>query len=95
VRDQYAIADIFIWPGVDEAYGMVYLEAQANGLPVVAEDHPGPRSVVASDLVPTNDPAAFAAAIEGPHGDPTAHTMKHHSIDRAAAILRETLGPLS
>ncbi len=95
VRDHYAAADVFVWPGVDEAYGMVYLEAQAHGLPVVAEDHPGPRSIVASALVPTNNPAAFATAIEGPHEDPSAYTVKHHSIDRAAAILRETLGPLS
>ncbi len=95
VQAQYAAADAFVWPGVDEAYGMVYLEAQANGIPVVAEDHPGPRSVVASPLVPTNNPAAFAAAIDGPHEDPSAFIRKNHSVDRAAAILRETLGPLS
>lgn len=28
--------DIFVWPGIGEAYGLVYLEAQAAGLPVVA-----------------------------------------------------------
>jgi len=95
LRAEYAAADVFVWPGVDEAYGMVYLEAQANGLPVVAEDHPGPRSVVAAPLVATNNPAEFAAAIEGHHDDPSAHVREHHSIERAAAILRKTLGPLS
>lgn len=95
LRDEYASADVFVWPGVEEAYGMVYLESQASGLPVVAEDHPGPRAVVASRLVPTNDPAEFAAAIEGKHSDPRRFIEDFHSIDRAASILRDTLGPLS
>jgi glycosyltransferase involved in cell wall biosynthesis len=28
--------DLFAWPGLGEAYGLVFLEAQAAGLPVVA-----------------------------------------------------------
>ena len=32
----YRAADIFIWPAVNEAFGMAILEAQAAGLPVVA-----------------------------------------------------------
>lgn len=95
VRAQYSKADIFVWPGVDEAYGMVYLEAQAHRLPVVAEDHPGPRSVVSAPLVPSNNPTAFAAAIERPQEDPTDFVLKNHSIQRAADILRDALGPLS
>jgi glycosyltransferase involved in cell wall biosynthesis len=31
-----AQSDIFAWPGLGEAYGLVFLEAQAVGLPVVA-----------------------------------------------------------
>jgi glycosyltransferase involved in cell wall biosynthesis len=31
-----ASADIFAWPGLGEAYGLAFLEAQAAGLPVVA-----------------------------------------------------------
>lgn len=37
----YARAALYVWPGVNEAYGMAYLEAQAAGLPVVAQDRPG------------------------------------------------------
>jgi glycosyltransferase involved in cell wall biosynthesis len=44
----YSRASLFFWPGVNEAYGMVYLEAQAHGLPVVAQDRPGVRDVVLS-----------------------------------------------
>lgn len=48
LADTYARASVFFWPGVNEAYGMVYLEAQAHGLPVVAQDRPGVRDVVLS-----------------------------------------------
>ncbi len=41
----YSAADLFAFPGIGESLGMVYLEAQACGLPVVALDSPGfPRS---------------------------------------------------
>ncbi len=94
LKDRYADADVFVWPGVDEAYGMVYLEAQASGLPVVAEDHPGPSSVVAASLVPAGDAAEFARKIEGSHENPAGYVYDHHSIERAAGILRETIGTL-
>jgi glycosyltransferase involved in cell wall biosynthesis len=42
----YGDASLFFWPGVNEAFGLVYLEAQAAGLPVVAQDRPGVRDVV-------------------------------------------------
>lgn len=42
----YANSSLFFWPGVNEAFGLVYLEAQAAGLPVVAQDRPGVRDVV-------------------------------------------------
>lgn len=42
----YRNAGLFVWPGVNEAYGMVYLEAQAAGLAVVAQDRPGVRDVL-------------------------------------------------
>ncbi len=34
-------AEIFVWPGFGEAYGLAYLEAQAAGLPVVAQNTHG------------------------------------------------------
>ncbi|WP_415919745.1 glycosyltransferase family 4 protein [Tateyamaria sp. SN6-1] len=43
----YARARGLLWPGVNEAFGMVYLEAQAAGVPVIAQDRPGVRDVVA------------------------------------------------
>lgn len=36
LHEQISQSDIFVWPGIGEAYGLTYLEAQACGLPVVA-----------------------------------------------------------
>jgi len=60
-------ADIFVWPGCGEAYGMAYLEAQAAGLPVVALNTDGVPSVVRSGktgiLTAKGDVQSFAEAI--------------------------------
>jgi glycosyltransferase involved in cell wall biosynthesis len=62
-----AEADLFVWPAVNEAFGMALLEAQASGLAVVAGASGGVGAVVASGetglLVPPGDVAAFAVAV--------------------------------
>lgn len=59
--------DLFVWPGLGEAYGLVYLEAQAAGLPVVACDSGGVAATLKPGetalLVPEGDAAALTAAI--------------------------------
>ncbi|WP_345894274.1 glycosyltransferase family 4 protein [Lichenifustis flavocetrariae] len=68
VLDRLMKADVFVWPGFGEAFGLAYLEAQAAGLPVVGLDTAGVSSVVRSDqtgiLVTGSTPAIYAAAIE-------------------------------
>ncbi len=60
-------SDLFVWPAIDEVIGMVFVEAQACGLPVVGGRTPGVGSVVADGrtgvLVPAGDTDAFAAAM--------------------------------
>ncbi len=60
-----ASADIFAWPGLGEAYGLVFLEAQAAGLPVVACRDRGVPDVTQEDvtalLSPSGDVAAYAS----------------------------------
>ena len=63
----YAGADIFVWPAVNEAFGMALLEAQAAGLPVVAGRTGGVPDIVTDGetglLATEGDPVAFAAAL--------------------------------
>ena len=68
----YGAASLFLWPGVNEAFGMVYLEAQSHGLPIVAQDRPGLRDVLApgSHPAPELGAKALAARIETLLGDP-------------------------
>ncbi len=62
-----ANGDIYVWPGFGEAYGLAYLEAQASGLPVVAQDTAGVPDVVRDGetgfLTPPGDAVAYAAAL--------------------------------
>lgn len=96
----YARAGLFLWPGVDEAYGMVYLEAQAAGLPVVAQNRPGVRDVLAPALEqpdPERGAVGLADALRRLLGDPELraktgdaarmHIAQHHLLDQAAACL--------
>ncbi len=59
--------DLFVWPGLHEPFGLVYLEAQAAGLPVVAYDSGGVAdTVIAGEtalLVEEGDADALAVAI--------------------------------
>jgi glycosyltransferase involved in cell wall biosynthesis len=61
-------AAVYVWPGCGEAYGLAYLEAQAAGLPVVAQAVAGVPEVVKAGtsgiLTANGDDAAFAAAIQ-------------------------------
>jgi Glycosyl transferases group 1 len=63
----YAAADLFVWPAVNEAYGMAILEAEAAGLPVVAGRTGGVPDIVADGesglLVRPEDDVGFAAAV--------------------------------
>lgn len=58
---------IYVWPGCGEAYGIAYLEAQAAGMPVVAQATAGVPAVVRHGetglLTPDGDVAAYAMAI--------------------------------
>lgn len=60
-------ADIFVWPGLGEAFGLSYLEAQAMGLPVAALDTAGVFSVVRHGitglLTREASPVAFGGAL--------------------------------
>ena len=60
-------SDLYVWPAIDEAFGMAFIEAQACGLPVIAGNGGGVASVVAAGrtglLAALGDAEAFAQAI--------------------------------
>jgi glycosyltransferase involved in cell wall biosynthesis len=62
----YASADVFLFASATDTFGQVLLEAQASGLPVVAVDRGGPRTLVddgRTGLLRPADPDALAAAL--------------------------------
>ena len=65
-----AAADLFVWPAINEAFGMALLEAQASGLPVVAGGSGGVGGIVDDGetglLAPPGDVGAFAAGGASP-----------------------------
>jgi len=99
----YQQASVFVWPGFNEAFGMVYLEAQAGGLPVVAQDRAGVREVIATSqsLPPVGDPQSVARTIDLLLANPSQHQSmaqagrdfikSRHLIDSAATTLSEQL----
>ena len=70
----YSAADLFAFPGIEESLGMVYLEAQSTGLPVVALSDWGASEVVIDGqtgfLSSAAKPAEFTAAIKRLLSDP-------------------------
>jgi len=64
----YSAGDVFVFPGIRETLGMVYLEAQSCGLPVVAFDNGGIPEVVQHEktgfLTAAFDIPAFDRAVK-------------------------------
>lgn len=69
----YGAGDLFAFPGIGESLGMVYLEAQAAGLPVVAFRDGGVPEVVEHGrtglLTPPGDAVAYRTALATLLGD--------------------------
>ncbi|CAN5848926.1 D-inositol-3-phosphate glycosyltransferase [soil metagenome] len=71
----YRAADALIMPSRSESFGLVALEAQASGTPVVGADVGGLRDILhggGGTLVESYDPAAYARAVLPYLVDPTA-----------------------
>lgn len=84
VPAELAQGGIYVWPGTGEAYGMAYLEAEAAGLPAVAQATAGVPAVVRHDrtglLTPEGDIAAYASAIRSLLAD----DARREALGRAA-----------
>lgn len=80
----YSSADIFAFPGIHESLGMVYLEAQSCGLPVVAYQDWGASEAVQHQvtglLSPASDHSRFTAHLEKLYGN---YTLRQQMADAA------------
>jgi D-inositol-3-phosphate glycosyltransferase len=104
--ERYRDADVLLVPSRSETFGLVALEAQACGTPVVAADVPGLEAVVGAGgtLVPGHDPTDHAAAVVSYLTDPartaaaaaagvaTARSASwEHTVDRLLAVYGDIL----
>ena len=104
----YGAADLFVWPAVNEAYGMVLLEAQFFGCPILAGNFGGVASVVKHGqtgmLTIPGDVAAFTETLRQCLGDrdklrrmgsdAQRFVREERHLDRAADLLRDALSSL-
>jgi glycosyltransferase involved in cell wall biosynthesis len=101
----YADGDLFVWPAINEAFGVALLEAQAAGLPVVAGDSGGVPDIVRDGetgrVVPEGDATAFAdavavllddAALRRQYGEAAvAHIRTRHDLSSGRKALADIL----
>jgi glycosyltransferase involved in cell wall biosynthesis len=102
-------SDVFIWPAINEAIGMVLIEAQAAGLPVLSADRPGIAAVVVHGKtgVLCDEGKSFPLAdavnsiiIKGPTSlaamgkRAAVHARRHHDITTAGATFAAKLEAL-
>jgi glycosyltransferase involved in cell wall biosynthesis len=82
----YQSADVFLQCSKDEPFPLVFLEAMACGVPVVAHDMPRVRWFVGDDefLVDMDDPASIAQAIQRGHSHGSAGRKRR--VNKAAAL---------
>ena len=85
-------ADVVVMPSFSESFGLVALEAQACGTPVVATNVGGLSRAVADGrtgiLVDGHDPSRWADVIEALYDDP----RTREDMGRAAAVHAEAFG---
>jgi putative flippase GtrA len=76
LADQYADADVFVFPSTTDTLGLVLLEALASGLPIVAADSPASRELLAqcpaARLFPPKESERLPALVTELANDPSA-----------------------
>jgi glycosyltransferase involved in cell wall biosynthesis len=105
VAEALAASDFYVWPGFGEAYGLTYLEAQASGLPVVAQNIAGVPEVVIDGktglLTEAGNVKAYSDAIHRLIADEALRrrmgtearrfVTTERSLERAAATMKSIL----
>jgi glycosyltransferase involved in cell wall biosynthesis len=101
----YSAADVFAFPGIEESLGMVYLEAQSAGLPVVAYQDWGAKDAILANktglLSSTLEPDQFVKNIEtllvnrdqriAMREEAKRHIRRHHDAASNYRVINDTL----
>jgi glycosyltransferase involved in cell wall biosynthesis len=100
--DHYRLADAFVMPGSGEGFGIVYLEALACGVPVVASSADASREAVRDGalgaVVDPADPQSVVAGVRDALGrgrgvpDGLDHFSQERFAERWRAAVTETFG---
>jgi len=84
---RFRAADLLVWPGINEAFGMVYLEAAASGCPALATPSGGVAEVVAHGqggmISASADAPSYARAL----GELLAEPEQLATLGKGAAML--------
>lgn len=93
-RACWARADAFVMPTRNEAFGLVYQEAAAAGLPAIGTNHNAVPEIIADGetglLVPLHDAGALAAAMRTLVDDPA---LRHRMGMRARRLIEQVASP--
>lgn len=88
LANAFAAADVFVFPGPEETFGQVVLEAMASGLPVIVTDRGGPQTLVTDGrngyICPVDDAVAFAERVRSLRDDPLLRQCMSREARRAA-----------
>jgi len=101
----YSAGDMFVFPGIRESLGMVFLEAQSCGIPAIAFSNGGTPEVIRHGktgiLAPAFDFGSFVSGIDLLLERPDlrqrmgqrarAYVREEHDIDRNYRIIEQTL----
>lgn len=93
-RSLWADADLFVLPTRNEAFGVVFQEAGAAGLPAIGTRHNAVPEIIKDGetglLVPVDDGEALAAAMSALIGDPA---LRARFGERARLHIEQTADP--
>lgn len=100
----YAASDLYVWPAVNEAYGMAILEAQAAGLPVLSVNTRGVPDIVRHGetgwLTVDDRPASLADPLRDLLGDEAERrrmadaAIRHVAADLSITAAQQRLADL-
>jgi glycosyltransferase involved in cell wall biosynthesis len=62
--DQFAEADLYVFPSSHESYGLTLMEAFAAGLPALTLDHAGARSLMRAEFGRMASADSFLTALQ-------------------------------